>query len=109
MARQQAAQRPLKSQRTGLGASPLIHFGPELAVRAITFHLADEGISARVTDESAESMVSRLKQSSLRLSVEQCIWSDMTNPQRLEWLLEKTQTIARLVGDELSVLEPDGK
>ncbi len=110
MARQQAARRPTDTPRTGNGgaqnASALIEFDPELAVRAIAFHLADEGISPRVDEPSARATVDRLQRSTVPLSVEQWVWSEMTNPQRLEWLLQKTQTASRLVSDETSVLEP---
>lgn len=106
MARQQAAQRPSGVERNGKRASAPLTFEPELAVRAIVFHLLDEGVAARVADESARAAVVRLRRLSCRPSVEQWVWSEMTNPQRLEWLMEKTQTAARLVSDELSVLEP---
>ncbi len=108
MARQQAAQRPLEGNRAGGGEkqSAVIRFEPELAVRAIVFHLADEGISPRVADESVRSTVTRLRRASVKPSVEQWMWAEMTHAQRLEWLLEKTQTSSRLISDEVSVLEP---
>jgi hypothetical protein len=111
MARQQAARRPTDS-RPGANkvapqaASTLIRFEPELAVRAIAFHLIDEGISPCVDEASAQATVVRLQRSGLTLSVEKWLWSEMTNAQRLDWLLQKTQTASRLVSDELSVLEP---
>ena len=114
MARQSAARRPTESSRPGESKgsataptpAALIRFDPELAVRAIAFHLADEGISPQVDEQSARATVGRLRRSSATLSVEQWMWSEMTNPQRLEWLLEKTHTASRLVNDETSVLEP---
>ena len=109
MARQQAAQRPSGLGRNGSRPSAPIQFEPELAVRAIVFHLVDEGITESVADESVRAAVVRLRRAACRPSVEQWVWSEMTNPQRLEWLMEKTQTAARLVSDELSVLEPAGK
>ena len=112
MARQQAAQKPLERGRTGGNPSgnqsttTLIHFEPELAVRAIVFHLADEGISPQVAEESVRSTVVRLRRGSVRPTVEQWMWAEMSHAQRLEWLLEKTQTSSRLISDEVSVLEP---
>ncbi|CAA9423877.1 MAG: hypothetical protein AVDCRST_MAG64-3058 [uncultured Phycisphaerae bacterium] len=106
MARQQAAQRPSGVGRNGTRPSAPIQFEPELAVRAIVFHLVDEGVAASVADESARAAVVRLRRAACRPSVEQWVWSEMTNPQRLEWLMEKTQTASRLISDEVSVLEP---
>jgi hypothetical protein len=111
MARQQAAQRPIESGRANNRASQsaLIQFEPELAVKAIVFHLADEGASPAVAEDSVRATVLRLRRSSLRPSVEQWMWAEMSNAQRLEWLLQKTNTASRLISDEVSVLEAAGR
>ena len=113
MARQQAAQRPVErtpgSKASGASqqqTSTLIQFDPQLAVRAIVFHLLDEGITERVADDSVKATLVRLQRASTAPAVEQWIWAEMSHAQRLQWLLDKTQTAARLVSDELSVLEP---
>jgi hypothetical protein len=117
MARQQAAQRPVDQtvgSKGGAGAQPqqqqqtstLIQFEPQLAVRAIVFHLVDEGITEQVGDDSIRATVVRLQRASIAPAVEQWMWAEMSHAQRLQWLLEKTHTAARLVSDELSVLEP---
>ena len=111
MARQQAAQRPVESGRADNGgkSSALIQFEPELAVKAIVFHLADEGVSPAVSEESVRATVNRLRRSAVRPTIEQWTWSEMSNPQRLEWLMQKTHTLSRLISDEVSVLEPSRK
>ena len=115
MARQQAAQRPVERNPGPNGAtgaqqhqqtSKLIQFNPQLAVRAIVFHLVDEGITERVADDSIQATVVRLQRASIAPAVEQLTWAEMSHTQRLQWLMEKTQTAARLVSEELSVLEP---
>jgi hypothetical protein len=112
MARQQAAQRPVERNPGPNGAqqhqqtSKLIQFNPQLAVRAIVFHLVDEGITERVADHSIQATVVRLQRASIAPAVEQLTWAEMSHTQRLQWLMEKTQTAARLVSEELSVLEP---
>ena len=110
MARQQAAQRPVERNRGTAGAgqqnSTLIQFNPQLAVQAIVFHLIDEGITEQVADASVKATVVRLQRASVAPSVEQWMWAEMSHAQRLQWLMEKTQTAARLVTDELSELEP---
>ena len=112
MARQQAAQRPIErgpANNGGGKSTALIQFEPELAVKAIVFHLADEGISPQVAEESVRSTLIRLRRGSVRPTVEQWMWAEMSHAQRLEWLLEKTQTSSRLISDEVSVLEPAKK
>ena len=109
MARQQAAQRPSGIGRNGSRPSAPIQFEPELAVRAIVFHLVDEGVAAQVADDSIRAAVVRLRRAAVRPTIEQWVWSEMTNPQRLEWLMEKTQTASRLMSDEVCVLEPDAR
>ena len=107
MARQQAAQRPVETGRADNGgkSSALIQFEPELAVKAIVFHLADEGVSPAVSEESVRSTVNRLRRGAVRPTIEQWMWSEMSNAQRLEWLMQKTHTSSRLISDEFSVLE----
>lgn len=112
MARQQAAQRPVERNTGSKGGvqqqqrtSTLIQFDPQLAVRAIVFHLIDEGITTRVADDSIQATTARLQRVTIAPAIEQSIWADMSHAQRLQWLMEKTQTAARLVSDELSVLE----
>jgi hypothetical protein len=111
MARQQAAQRPVETGRAENGgkSSALILFEPELAVKAIVFHLADEGVSPAVAEESVRATVNRLRRGGVRPTIEQWMWSEMSNSQRLEWLMQKTHTLSRLISDEVSVLEPSRK
>ena len=111
MARQQAAQRPVETGRVENGgkSSALIQFEPELAVKAIVFHLADEGASPAVSEESARATVARLRRGAVRPTIEQWMWSEMSNAQRLEWLMQKTHTSSRLISDEVSVLEHSRK
>ena len=112
MARQQAAQRPVERNPGSKGGvqqqqtSTLIQFDPQLAARAIVFHLIDEGITAQVADDSVQATIVRLQRGKFAPAVEQWMWAEMSHAQRLQWLMEKTQTAARLVSEELSVLEP---
>jgi hypothetical protein len=115
MARQQAAQRPVERNPGSNGAagasqqqqtSTLIRFDPQLAVRAIVFHLIDEDITVQVADDSVQATLVRLQRAAIAPSIAQWIWAEMPHAQRLQWLLEKTNTAARLVTEELSVLEP---
>ena len=113
MARQQAAKRPVEQSPKGSAGvqqqqqtSTLIRFDPRLAVRAIVFHLVDEGITQQVADDSIQATVVRLQRASIAPAVEQWMWAEMSHALRLQWLMEQTHTAARLVSEELSVLEP---
>jgi hypothetical protein len=108
MARQQTARRvtEVKTAPQPAGETAMLCFGPELAIAAIRFHLADEGISEQVVEDSARASVLRLSRSHNHPTISKPVWARMTNPQRLEWLLEQTGTIARLISDDASALEP---
>jgi hypothetical protein len=113
MARQQAAQRPVEQNPKGSAGvqqqqqtSALIRFDPHLAVRAIVFHLVAEGITQQVAGDSIQATVVRLQRASIAPAVEQWMWAEMSHALRLQWLMEQTHTAARLVSEELSVLEP---
>jgi hypothetical protein len=115
MARQQAARASSVDRNRGSASevprqtsspSTLIQFDPPLAVRAIVFHLIDEGITERVADDSVQAALLRLTRGSIAPTIEQWMWAEMSHAARLQWLLEKTHTSARLVSEVLSVLEP---
>jgi hypothetical protein len=113
MARQQAVRRPFSRDSVGRsGATPgtdishVIQFEPKLAVTALAFHLIDEGLCERVAGDSINATAARLRRAAISPTIDQSNWREMTNPQRLEWLLRSTRTAARLIDDELSVLEP---
>jgi hypothetical protein len=85
---------------------PHYTFEPDRAVQAIVFHLIDEGIATRVAEESIQATVVRLGRMSIKPSMPQWAWSDMSNRERLQWLLDQTHTVSKLMSDETSILEP---
>ena len=92
-----------QSSRMATSASPL-HFGPERAVAAITFHLVDEGITRSVSTESVQRTLNRLRHESFGLTISARTWAVMTNSARLRRLLDETGTEAALLPDDTVIL-----
>src|SRR4051812_44732079 len=75
-------------------------FGPELAARAIVFHMLDEGLANEVRAESVRRLVARLRRRGLRPAIRRSTWQEMTNHERLEWLLSETLTVPLMRPDD---------
>jgi len=91
-------------------ASPGISFTAPGAIAAITFHLLDEGIAKGVDPESARRALDRLSRSSAVVAeISRSFWGEMSNPERLAWLLASTETTYDVRRDGLVVLGVRGK
>jgi hypothetical protein len=75
-------------------------FEPELAARAIVFHMLDEGLANEVKIESVRRLVARLRRRGLRPAIRRATWQEMTNHERLEWLLSETLTVPLMRPDD---------
>jgi hypothetical protein len=75
-------------------------FDPELAARAIVFHMIDEGLANGVKGESVRRLVARLRRRGLRPAIRRGAWQTMTNHERLEWLLAETLTVPLMRPDD---------
>src|SRR5258705_12934798 len=60
----------------------VMSFGPELAARAIVFHMVDEELARQVRPESVRRLVARLRRRGLRPAIRRSTWPMMTNPER---------------------------
>jgi hypothetical protein len=89
--------------RAARSSSPL-HFTPERAVAAISFHLIDEGIAQTVSEESVQRTLNRLRHEAFVLSVSARTWAVMTNAARLRRLLDETATEPALLPDDTVIL-----
>ena len=97
-----------QSSRSATSAAPL-HFDPERAVAAITFHLVDEGISRFVSTESVQRTLNRLRHESFGLTISARKWAVMSNSARLRRLLDETGTEAALLPDDTVILTQRGR
>lgn len=70
----------------------VLTFDAGSAVRGIVFHLLDEKLARRVPEDAIKRTTDRLSGRDFRPSIARSRWTQMTNPQRLEWLLTETQT-----------------
>ena|SRR5438552_646243 len=75
-------------------------FDPELAARAIVFHMIDEGLANEVRGDSVRKLVARLRRRGLRPAIRRSAWQLMTNHERLEWLLSETLTVPLMRPDD---------
>jgi hypothetical protein len=76
------------------------------AVRGIVFHLLDEKLARRVSDDTIQRTIQRLDARPFSPSIQRGRWLGMTNPQRLEWLLAQTQTITLVEANDTVLLRP---
>ena len=87
-----------------------ISFTAAGAVRAIAFHLLDEGIAKGVDSESTQRSVARLSRSVTAVAeISRSFWGEMNNNERLAWLLASTETTYDVRRDGLAVLGVRGR
>jgi len=87
-----------------------ISFTAPRAVVAISFHLLDERLARGVDAESARRAVARLARAAAPVSeISRSFWGEMSNPERLAWLLASTETTYDVRRDGLAVLGVRGK
>jgi hypothetical protein len=68
----------------------MLSFDPARIVRAITFHLLDEGQALAVKLRSYDAAVRKLSQRMYHLTISAGPWAEMENSQRLQWLLKQS-------------------
>ena len=93
------------SESTGAASNPvtinaaeaLLSFSAASAVCGIVYHLKEEKLAREVAADSVQRTLDRLSAKPFAPTVARSRWTAMTNPQRLDWLLNETQTIT-LVG-----------
>ena len=96
----QAGQAPeLAEERAAV-----IRFTPELTVRAIVFHLLDEGIALSVTEGSIRGTISRLGRQRRAMSIVRSLWEMMDHRSRLQWLLSESGSDTLLLDDRVAVI-----
>ena len=71
----------------------VFQFRPGSVVQGIVYHLLDEKLAAKVSDDSVNRTVQRLSSRNVCPSIERNKWSTMTNRQRLDWLLAESRTV----------------
>ena len=82
---------------------------PEV-VAAISFHLLDEGLADRVCAESAGRVVRRMTAAAApRVEISRSLWQEMSNPERLAWLLATSETSYQVNKDGTARLGGSGR
>jgi len=92
--------------RNGVERAKLgISFQAPHVIAAITFHLLDARIATGVCPESARRTVARLSRAAAPVvEISRSFWGEMSNHERLAWLLTSTETTYDVGRDGLAVL-----
>jgi hypothetical protein len=78
-------------------------------VAGIAFHLVDEGLAERVCAESARRTVARLGAPGASVvDVSRSLWEEMSNAERLAWLLAGSATEFQVGDDGIARLRARG-
>ena len=70
----------------------IIIFEADRILQAICFHVVDEGKAAMVEPVSIRLTRVRLLRQKTRVVVTRFQWAAMSNPERLDWLLDRSKT-----------------
>jgi hypothetical protein len=72
-------------------AGPLF-FDCHMLVAGILFHVVEEGIALSFEADSLTQTTDRLRRQKVQPTISRSQWADMTNEQRLMWLLVESRT-----------------
>ena len=91
---------------SGADAGNVFRFDPTALVRGIVFHLTDEKIATDVSRDSVRRTVERLAVGNVSPAIDRGRWADMSNRERLQWLLSESHTTHSLLFGRTAVLLP---
>ncbi|HET6248450.1 MAG TPA: hypothetical protein VFE47_12180 [Tepidisphaeraceae bacterium] len=74
----------------------VLRFDAASAVRAIVFHLLDEGLAKSVSRDTIDRTIDRLKSTRIEPSIARRRWVTLSNTQRLRWILNECHTTMRV-------------
>jgi hypothetical protein len=92
------------------GSEPVgFSFAAPQVIAGITFHLLDEGIATSVCAESAARVVRRMTAAGApRVEISRSLWQEMSNPERLAWLLATSEASYHVAKDGTARLSARG-
>src|SRR5258708_23755859 len=101
----------IKNRPTGAGVltdaviarSAVIRFDCDQILRAICFHLIDDGHARSVSDQSVRQTRDRLARQDTHFSVARRQWEAMSNRERLEYLLGQSKTSTVYAGQNVAL------
>jgi hypothetical protein len=97
MKKQLMAVRERKAATQTPTTGPL-SFDSNKLVAGILFHVIDDGIALNFDTDSLAHTTERLRRQHIRPTISRSQWADMTNEQRLTWLLVESRTCVILSG-----------
>ena len=85
----------------------VFRFGPQDITRGVCYHLLDEELAKNVKRKSIRRTVARLTREIGCLAIPKDDWAAMSDPQRLQWLLEESHTAVEITEDGTAVLHDE--
>ena len=86
-------------------ASSDIRFDPRRLVAAMVFHACDAGSVDEVSPSSIRLTMRRLVRERICAVMSRQRWAELTNPQRMQWLLKVSRTEFEAVAEGYGVLK----
>jgi hypothetical protein len=92
------------------GSEPAgLSFAAPDVIAGIAFHLLDEGLADRMCADSAGRAVTRMTAAGVpRIEISRSLWQEMSNPERLAWLLAASETSYQVAKDGTARLKVRG-
>lgn len=82
-----------------------IRFDPRRLVAAMVFHACDEGSVEEVSPSSVRLTMRRLVRERICAVMSRSRWAELSNPQRMQWLLKVSRTEFEAVAEGYGVLK----
>lgn len=82
-----------------------IRFDPRRLVAAMVFHACDGGSVEEVSPSSVRLTMRRLVRERICAVMSRGRWAELTNPQRMQWLLKVSRTEFEAVAEGYGVLK----
>ena len=82
-----------------------IRFDPRRLVSAMVFHACDDGSVEEVSPSSVRLTMRRLVRERICAVMSRRRWAELTNPQRMQWLLKVSRTEFEAVAEGYGVLK----
>ena len=93
----------VREKRATTEISGPLSFDCHKVVAGILFHVVDEGIALTFESDSLTRTTERLRRQNIGPTISRSQWTEMTNEQRLTWLLVESRTCVILSGGVASL------
>jgi hypothetical protein len=85
--------------------SASIVISAETLVTGIAYHLVERDLATAVDEQAARHALARLKRQRFTATVARATWQQMSDAERLQWLLAVSDTAYALRSDDVAILK----